>query len=281
MQLTEQQINHFKTFGFLVFRQLLTPEEVQRYSDEFDAGMDATIEGGMHNGIDRHWAPLMDSNTPFITSLLDDHRFADVTEQLLESEVLGAITDGNYRVGDTSWHPDQAALDYTGVKFTIYTDPLTASTGALRVIPGSHREPLHSAIAGVESLDADGGGRSDPQTVFGIRPEELPAYAFESEPGDVLVFNLATWHSAFGGSTHRRMGTICLMADPQTPKEKAAIRNVYKRHVERHYMPVYSGQHWPEYWRSIDDPRHQRWVRRLDELGVLETPPSTGAGATA
>ena len=50
MQLTEQQINHFKTFGFLVFRQLLTPEEVQRYSDEFDAGMDATIEGGMHNG---------------------------------------------------------------------------------------------------------------------------------------------------------------------------------------------------------------------------------------
>ena len=27
-----------------------------------------------------------------------------------------------------------------------------------------------------------------------------------------------------------------------------------------------------DHWRSIDDPRHQRWLRRLDELGVLETP---------
>ena len=70
MKLTEQQINHFKTFGFLVFRQLLTPEEVQLYSDEFDTGMDATIEGGLHDGINRHWSPLMDANTPFITSLL-------------------------------------------------------------------------------------------------------------------------------------------------------------------------------------------------------------------
>ena len=274
MQLTVQQKNHFDTFGFLVFRQLLTPEEVQIYSDEFDAGMDATLEGGMHDRVVRHWAPLMDSNTPFITSLLDDHRFADVTEQLLESEVLGAITDGNYRVGDTAWHPDQASLDYTGVKFTIYADPLTKSTGALRVIPGSHREPLHSAIAGVKSLDTKGDSRRDLESVFGIPPDELPAYAFESEPGDVLVFNLAIWHSAFGGSSHRRLGTVCLMADPKTEKERAAIRNVYRWHVETHYMPVYDGQHWPEYWRSIDDPRHQRWVSRLDELGVLDTPPA-------
>ena len=46
MQLSEQQLNHFETFGFLVFRQLLSPAEMERYSEEFDAGMAAWLEGG-------------------------------------------------------------------------------------------------------------------------------------------------------------------------------------------------------------------------------------------
>ncbi len=27
-----------------------------------------------------------------------------------------------------------------------------------------------------------------------------------------------------------------------------------------------------DHWRSIDDPRHQHWLRCLDSLGALETP---------
>jgi hypothetical protein len=27
-----------------------------------------------------------------------------------------------------------------------------------------------------------------------------------------------------------------------------------------------------EFWRSVDNPRHQRWIRRLEALGALETP---------
>ena len=38
MRLTEQQINHFRTFGFIVFRQLFSPEEWQTYCHEFDLG---------------------------------------------------------------------------------------------------------------------------------------------------------------------------------------------------------------------------------------------------
>ena len=41
MQLTEQQINHFRTFGFIVFRQFFTPEEWKTYCHEFDLGLDA------------------------------------------------------------------------------------------------------------------------------------------------------------------------------------------------------------------------------------------------
>ena len=35
------QLAHYEAFGFLVFRQLLSPPEIARYSIEFDAGMAA------------------------------------------------------------------------------------------------------------------------------------------------------------------------------------------------------------------------------------------------
>jgi len=124
----------------------------------------------------------MEESSPFIAALADDPRFADVSEQL-----LGIAVDGNYMVGDTGWHPDALSLDYSGVKFCIYPDPLNAQNGALRVIPGSHREPLHSAI------------ENDPQAAYDLRPEQMPAHVFASEPGDVLVFNIGLWHAAFGG----------------------------------------------------------------------------------
>ena len=43
----------------------------------------------------------LDANTPFLASLTDDPRFADVTEQLLGREVLAISVDGIYYAGDT------------------------------------------------------------------------------------------------------------------------------------------------------------------------------------
>jgi len=58
MQLTEQQLNHFRTFGFLVFRQLLSPDEMARFSSNFNAGLDTWLDGGEHNRKERHYASL-------------------------------------------------------------------------------------------------------------------------------------------------------------------------------------------------------------------------------
>ena len=57
MKLTEQQLSHFDTFGFVVFRQLLTPSEIEQFSKEFDAGLDSWLpEGAKHDGSARHYA---------------------------------------------------------------------------------------------------------------------------------------------------------------------------------------------------------------------------------
>jgi hypothetical protein len=258
VQLTEQQLNYFRTFGFLIFRRLFSPAEFELYSREFNAGLDVRI-GGRHTGQERFYASLMDADTPFITGLLDDARFADVAEQLLETTVIGVGGDSNYYVGDTQWHPDNMEQRFKTVKFTIYLDPMRADSGALRVIPGSHLEPFHSRVT------------RDPRAAYGVEPNELPAYVFESNPGDVLVFNTGLWHAAFGGSSHRRMGTIQFYEDPRTPDATAAFQGVF-HHVHESYYRRLRRPWFPEYWRSIDNPRHQYWVRRLAELGCLETP---------
>ena len=257
MRLSEQQLNHFNAFGFLVFRQLFSPDEVDLYRRELDAGLDARIEGGRHDGTERFWASLNDSDTPFISSLSDDPRFADAAEQLLGKDVIGICADSNYYVGDTRWHSDIPPSRFEAVKFTIYLEPLDGNTGALRVIPGSHREPYHSEI------------RRDMEAAYGVRPEEIPAYAFDSTPGDVLVFNVATWHSAFGGSTRRRMSTLQFYEDPQTPETTEEVREVIGGSVKS-YFSRFNHSMYSQYWRSIDNPRHQRWIRRMVELGVLD-----------
>ncbi len=80
-------------------------------------------------------------------------------------------------------------------------DPLTRDTGALRVIPGSHRvgeaysDGLEQHIR--ESAEA-----------WGISGRQVPALALETTPADLVVFDFRLKHGAFGGSQRRRMCTI-------------------------------------------------------------------------
>tara|TARA_Y100000588_G_C14013474_1_gene821018 strand:- start:80 stop:868 length:789 start_codon:yes stop_codon:yes gene_type:complete len=262
MHLTAQQLAHFHTFGFLVFRQLLSPEEVDQYSEQFNAGLDAWLDEPPYDGKGRHYASLMDETSPFISGLADDPRFADVSEQLLGKPTLCIAVDGNYMTGDTGWHPDTGTLDYSGVKFCIYPDPLEAHNGALRVIPGSHQEPLHSSI-----------GR-DPQVAYGLEPAQLPAHVFASQPGDVLVFNVGVWHAAFGGKPGRRQGVIVYYEDPDTAAATKGV--VDQMHGNHKHFSSLGRSMYGQYWRGVDDERHQRWIARLDELGVLEAPEAEG-----
>ena len=261
MRLTEQQINHFNTFGFVTFRQFLSAEELKRINPEYNAAVDSLLPPGTEfDGKARIGRQFMDVDTPSLAALGDDPRFADVAAQLLGKEAICIGIAGNYYVGDTRWHSDSRSLDYSGVKFTIYLDPLGATSGALRVIPGSHQEPLWSQSKMT----------MDTEPVFGVQPNEMPAYAFDSQPGDALVFLHPLWHSSFGGGSKRRMIEVNYYADPDTPE---AVEAWHMQMAFNHSSSTEHGRHmYTKYWRSIDDPRHQRGIRRMAEIGVLDTP---------
>jgi hypothetical protein len=212
--LTEQQLASFRTFGFLAFPGLLA-DRIERITAEFEAIWAAN--GGGHNGQAHDGSArscsvqFIDQNT-YLSTLLDDPRIHGIAASILGDDFNYMGSDGNFYTGDTRWHSD----GYGGrggmlhIKIAFYLDPLTRDTGALRVIPGSHRigEPFADELQ--NSIRA-----SDQN--WGLQGREIPAIALETTPGDILVFNHDLKHAAFGGSQRRRMFTMnCCQRYPES-----------------------------------------------------------------
>ena len=208
--LTPHQLKFMDVFGYLVFPGLLS-DRIDRIIEEFEAVF--ANRGGGHNGAAHDGkarsciVPFIDQ-TDYLASLIDDPRVDGIFTDLLGADYNYLGSDGNFYVGDSNWHSD---TDWSGkhrgkpprlfYKMALYLDEVKADTGALSVVPGSHRYGDRFAEDLQETI------RHAPETL-GIAGSQVPAIALESHPGDVVVFNQATKHSSWGGSNRRRMFTI-------------------------------------------------------------------------
>jgi ectoine hydroxylase-related dioxygenase (phytanoyl-CoA dioxygenase family) len=205
VRLSDRQIAYFQTFGFLKFPGLLA-DEIGSIVDAFEGIWSES--GGGHNG-KAHDGKARSTIVPFIDqherlcALLDDERIVGIASSLLGDDFNYTSSDGNYYVGDTNWHSDGWHTKYTYIKIALYLDPLTRDTGCLRVIPGSHR-------TGDWFADTLQGKVRKSEENLGIHGRDVPAFALETVPGDLLLFNHNTKHAAFGGGSARRMFTINL-----------------------------------------------------------------------
>jgi hypothetical protein len=208
--LTPHQLAFMDVFGYLVFPGLLN-DRIDRITAEFEAVF--TQHGGGHNGFVHDGTarsclvPFIDQSE-YLSSLIDDPRLDSIFADLLGDNYNYLGSDGNFYVGDTSWHSD---TDWSGkmrgkpprlfYKLALYLDPVDTNSGALRVIPGSHRfgdrfaEDLHAVIR-------------RPEEHLGLSGDQVPAITLKSNPGDVVIFNQSLKHSSWGGSNRRRMFTI-------------------------------------------------------------------------
>jgi hypothetical protein len=226
LQLTPQQIAFIDTFGYLVFPGLLA-DKIDRIIADFESTF--AVQGGGHNGKPHDGTarscivPFIDQNE-YLSSLVDDPRVDGIFSSLLGEDYNYLGSDGNFYVGDTNWHSD---TDWSGkmrgkpprifYKMALYLDPVTATSGALRVVPGSQ----HYGDEFAETLQAT--LRMAPDKL-GISGAQVPAIALESNPGDVVVFNQNTKHSAWGGNNRRRMFTINCTAR-YSEEEMPLLRN--------------------------------------------------------
>ena len=200
LQLSPQQLAFMQTFGYLHFPGLLDDciEEViaafEAVWDDHGGGHD----GKPHDGTARSCiVPFIDQSA-YLSSLLDNSRVNGIFSSLLGDDFQYLGSDGNYYVGDTGWHSDggwpRPIIYY---KMALYLDPLNSETGAIRVIPGSHRYGEGYAEQMQEMV-------RESEEKWGVDGARVPAMALETQPGDVVVFNQGTKHSAWGGGTRRR-----------------------------------------------------------------------------
>lgn len=203
--LSEQQLAFFRTFGFLAFPGLLA-DRIDRITQEFEAiwaGHGGGHNGKEHDGTARSCSVQFIDQNPYLSTLLDDPRINGIAASILGDNFNYMGSDGNFYTGDTRWHSD----GYGGrggmlhIKIAFYLDALDGSSGALRVIPGSHRvgEPFADDLQQhIRASEQD----------WGVVGSQVPAIALDTTPGDILVFNHDLKHAAFGGSQRRRMFTM-------------------------------------------------------------------------
>ena len=139
------------TFGFLHLQRVLSEAEVQTLRDELAAVHAARYRSPLGDFNPRQLEPMLRQKTPLAASLPEDERFGGVAEQLQGPSVLCAINSYRF-TGNTSWHPDFERGGEFGqcdsLVMAVYLDDpgLDGDSGALRVVPSSHVDPLHSAI---------------------------------------------------------------------------------------------------------------------------------------
>ena len=203
--LSEQQQQFFEDFGFLRLPGALK-DDIGWIIEEFEAVF--RDKGIVPDPARRVCIVPFPDQREKLCSLLDHPIINGVAESLLGEDWNYVGGDGNYYTGDTTWHTDGWHPQARYLKIAFYLDPVKRDSGALRVVPGSQR------------VNPDGSGefRRVPKSneAYGIAGPDVPAFALETTPGDLAVFNHNILHSAWGGNSCRRMFTLNLCAHATT-----------------------------------------------------------------
>ena len=252
--ITQEQVAHFNTFGFLVLRQVFSADEVATIRRETDEIFDQARGGKDYAGDLEPIQPFFERR-PFMSTLASDDRIYAIGEALLGPDFFLDVTEGWRHVGDTDWHGGgRYAEGLPSVKIAFYIDRLTRDTGCLRVVPGSHVRGSPDLLEPLRDR------HDDPSFMpFGVPQSEVPCVPLESEPGDVVVFPEDTLHASFGGVAGRYQHALTYVRNPVTDEEVAGVRRAYES-SRFSYRPCKSSV-------NSDSARIRRLVAPLVELG--------------
>jgi hypothetical protein len=271
--LTTAQADHFTTFGFAVLRGFLA-DRAAALRAEVDAAIRdayaATYDERVIDGISGHYLPMAARRTPVSASLAcDDPRFIDAAQQLLGGPVIPECPEGVLYFAEAGWHTDDG-IGVRGVKFAAYFGQLTAGNGALRLLPGSHHPEQGARMAAYQRRRPP--ARSD--TDAAACQASVPGYIAGTSPGDVIAFDLHTWHASFGGRD-RLAWTAVYQRHPETAAERdRTLRSVHDsfeqafRGFDRDRYPV-----WRDWLAdAAAHPRRAAVIERMAHAGVLDLP---------
>ena len=243
---------HFRTFGFVVLRHFFDPSRVASEIDRVvSEGRGVSFEVASGAGIGFQYAPMMTAETPGSLWLLDQTEA--VAAALLGGPVIPTRAKGVRYWGNTPWHTD-SDLPIVSIGALAYFESLAGNSGALRVLPGSHRPEFASALRALEAV--------------GKPADSLPGHILATEPGDLIIFDEHLFHASSGGDT-RRQWRVDYMRDPENDEEEAQVKSYFGELFRPDWDGGYDVDRYPSYgpdWRMSG----RACAARLEALGVYE-----------
>ncbi len=208
--MTQEEIRHFQTLGFVLYKGFLSTDETKKFSAAFDAAMEKARGGAPapKPGQQRQQvAPFFDFDSDVFYPLLDDERIIGVFEALMGDDFILTVSEGILHTGGSRWHHDACAPEgFFSMRAAIYLDSLGPEDGCLNVIPGSHFKEFREAL--VQNMGN-----------IGTQPEAIPGcYPIFNEPGDVLFMNHKIFHASLSDRPGRR--AIHINCVQNTTREK-------------------------------------------------------------
>jgi hypothetical protein len=224
-----------RTVGFVVIPQFFDAAPLAEEIDQVMRRGFASRCVTEYNGINFQYVPMMTAETPVSLSLLDC--VAVLAEAMLGDPVLPTRAKAVRYFGNTPWHRDSDS-PVASFGFIAYCEKLHAENGALRVRPGSHREPTETE------------------------------HVIETEPGDLIVIDEHLFHSSYGGAVRRQWRVDYLRVPLNAEEERDT-----KSYFESIYPPDWDGSYdvdrYPSYGRDWRDSGRPSAIQ-LEKLGVYE-----------
>jgi hypothetical protein len=256
----------FDLFGYVSLPGLLT-RDIGWITDAFEGVWRAHPEVE-HDGTKRTMYPdSMFNASPELARLIEHPQIVELCLDLLGEGYAYYGGDGNFYSGDTGWHSDVVAGGFPAktkvrhLKIAFYLDHLSADTGALRVIPGSHM-----------SGDAFGRGLEDKvgesERQLGVTGKDVPAVSLPIVPGDIVAFDHRLKHAAFGGSGRRRMFTMNLFEACRSKEQWDLNAEIFAQYGEEGVRELFGSA-------VLDDAPSER-MRRIEH--ALDFTPALEAG---
>ena len=252
---TPQQKAFFDTFGYIRLRQQFSAEEMEAVSRETDKLLEEQRGGGPPSGHQMEVVEDIIEQGEVMTRMLVDDRIFGTVEALLGPRFIWNGSGGSIDFTDATvrWHTDRPNEPHaTTYSFHLYLEQLRADTGALRVIPGSHKSTLHDDLLPVSEQAAD-----STMKVYGLSPTDMPQAVIESDPGDIVFFSQKIYHSVGGKLPGRRFLKLRFAAWPETDEQIASFMRYDNR------GSIYQAQ---DAFANSDNPRIKAMVDPLLEL---------------
>ena len=232
--LSKEEIDHYWREGYVIVRNVLEPDEIDRYLKRASEIANGRIPSEASNRLvkDIHFAkgdlPMPDDPEHALWKILNPDRFdqvmaecmrfprvLDAVSSLIGEDLLAFLMMFIYKPPGVEqtihpFHQDAAYFMFAPQKqclgVWIPLDPVSEENGSLRVVPRSHELEVrkHQVKEGVNfgALAAEG-----------IEDDERyhkQAITLELDPGDCLLFSTHLLHRSGGNRTnrHRRVVTL-------------------------------------------------------------------------